>query len=67
MIRAYKLDKERLQTDKEYSIEASAKILFDIKKKYGKIEPYTWWSRYHSRSQVLRFRYTIAVNRWRVL
>lgn len=63
-IKRYKFDKTRLRTDLRYSIEAAAMVLSDIKRMYGKREPKTWFTRYHSGNMVLRFRYQQAVKRW---
>lgn len=46
-IKAYKFDKDRLLTDKVYSIKAAAIVLSDFKKNFKHKEPLTWHCRYN--------------------
>lgn len=64
MIKHYGFNPVALRTDVRYSIYASARVLADVKKRWGKKEPKIWWSRYHSSNLVLRWKYHQAVKRW---
>lgn len=46
-IKAFKFDKTKLLNDLEYSVEASAKVLADFKRMYGKKDP-EYWTRYNA-------------------
>lgn len=57
------LDKQRLVTDKHYSVEQSAIFLAGIMHKYASKEPTTWWTRYHSFTPSKRLKYQLLVQR----
>jgi len=46
-IKSYKFDQVKLMSDLTYSVEASAIVLSDFKKKYGKNDS-EYWTRYNA-------------------
>jgi hypothetical protein len=60
-IKHYKLDKKRLLNDLDYSVDASAMILADLKDKYDEED---YWTRYHSFTPKLRAKYKKLVMRY---
>jgi len=62
-VKAYGFDKHKLLTDLEYSIEAGAIVLSDIKKIYGAKDP-EYWSRYNSSNPNARAKYKKLVMRY---
>lgn len=46
-IASYHFDKDRLLTDEQYSLDATASVLRDFHKQYHKREPQTWMCRYN--------------------
>lgn len=61
-IRRYKLDKRRLLTDLEYSLEAGAKILYDFKKAHKRKSIY--WAYYNSSNKLAQNKYIKLVSKW---
>jgi len=59
-IEAFGFDQQRLLTDVAYSVEASATVLADFKKRHGKREA-NFWSRYNSGTPSKRQAYEILV------
>lgn len=59
----YEFNKDKLITDVKYSIEAGAKVLYDIKRMYAKKEQ-DWWTRYNAKSDDKRQIYKEKVMRW---
>lgn len=55
-------DKRRLVADNAYNIDCAAQILARLKKKWAKKEPTNWYSRYHSNTLHVRFRYQLALS-----
>lgn len=62
-VKRYKLSKDLLTKDLDYSIESSAKILHDFKKMYSKKER-NYWTRYNSSNKDFRNLYASQVSRW---
>lgn len=66
-IKNMNLDKNKLMTNMDYSIEAGAKILSGFKR-YEHKEPQLWWSRYNCGNKKINnhkcIRYADNVNRW---
>lgn len=62
-IRNFKLNKKLILTNLEYSVEASAIVLADFKRMYGKREK-TYWTRYNSGRPVKREVYRKLVSRY---
>lgn len=60
--RAFGCDIKRLK-EPRVNIDCAAKYLAHLKEKYSAKEPHTWATRYHSRNDVLRFRYKLALSR----
>lgn len=56
------LDKKRMLTDLNYSVEMSVKVLADYKKRYGKRE-LNWYTRYHSATPIHRANYADKINK----
>ena len=52
-IKAQNIDIDRILTEADYCIEAGAKILKGIERRYSRTET-TWWTRYNSVSQIHR-------------
>ena len=46
-IKSYNFDKSKLLSNVEYSVEAAAKVLSDLKHKYGHSDKY-YWTRYNA-------------------
>ncbi len=63
-INDWKFNTSRLLTDLNYSVEAGAKVLADIKKRYSKNDP-EFWTRYNASSPEKRATYKKLVSRWR--
>ena len=61
-IKSMHLDKNRLLTDMEYSVEAGTKVLADFKHTYGSEK--TYWTHYNSGKTKYRNRYLVAVSRY---
>ena len=61
--KGFGFDISLLTTDLEYSIEASAKVLADFKKRYSNKEV-DWWTRYNARSKIKRQIYKTLVERY---
>lgn len=62
-IKYYKLDKNRLMSDVDYSVGATAMMLSDLKVKYGHKEK-DYWTRYHSFTPSKRKIYKRLVERY---
>jgi len=62
-IQAFRFNTVKLTTDTEYSIEAAAIILQDLKKRYGNKEK-TWFTRYNTNKPELRQKYLNSITRW---
>lgn len=62
-VKNFKFDLDRLLSDVEYSVEASAIVLADFKRMYGKQEP-DYWSRYNSSDRAKRDIYHALVARY---
>jgi hypothetical protein len=62
-MKRFKLDKDRLLNDLDYSISASAMILADFKRMYGKRES-QYWTRYNSGTPSKRETYKKLVSRF---
>ena len=62
-IKYYSMDKNRLLTDMEYSVNMGAFILSEFKRRYGKREE-NYWSRYNTSKQPYRSEYEAKVRRW---
>lgn len=45
--KAYGFSKQKLLTDREYSLKAGAKVLLYFKERYVKVEKERWWTRYN--------------------
>jgi soluble lytic murein transglycosylase-like protein len=54
----------RLQWDDDYNLDVGARILRDLRRRYGQAEPLTWWTRYNSPVDYHRARYGQAVRQW---
>lgn len=65
LARGYGWDVKRLKTDLRYNLVCAATYLKDLKAKYEKKEPKIWFTRYHSRNMLLRFRYMMRVSKFR--
>lgn len=61
--RKFHLNKNKLLTDIDYSVEAGAIILADFKKRFSKREQ-DWWSRYNTSNPKLRKKYKNKVLRY---
>jgi len=61
--RRYGFDIQRIMDDVEYAINCGAKILFDFKRRYAKIEKH-WWTRYNASSPDKRTIYKHMVERF---
>jgi hypothetical protein len=59
---AFNLDRHRLLKDLEYSVEASAKVLYDFKKSHP--HESTFWTRYNASSFEKRETYRRLVSRY---
>lgn len=55
----WRLDPARLRSDDSYTLAVAARILSDLRRRYGG-EP-SWWGRYHSATPKLRARYEARV------
>ena len=62
-IRRYKLSKEKILNNLEYSVEAGVRILSDFRDMYGKKER-EYWTRYNSSNNSARQLYAKRVLRW---
>lgn len=62
-IRAFNFDQKKLLTDLTYSVEASAKVLSDFKRMYGKKDP-EYWTRYNASNPEKREVYKRLVARY---
>jgi len=60
---SFQFDLNKLTTDLEYSINASAKILADFQKRYSTREV-DWWTRYNASSKIKRKIYKTLVERY---
>lgn len=60
----YSLSITSLLIDLEYSVEAGAIVLLDIKRSYGIKEPNTYWTRYNSSNKDKRKQYKKLVERY---
>lgn len=61
-VKSFKFDKTKLLNDLEYSVDASAKVLADFKRMYGKKDN-NYWSRYNASSAEKRQTYQNLVAR----
>lgn len=61
--KGFGFDIAKLTTDLEYSLEASAKVLADFKRRYSAREV-DWWTRYNASSRVKRKIYKQLVERY---
>lgn len=62
-IKRFKFNTHRLLTDKQYSIDAGAKVLQGFYKRYGRKES-KWWTRYNASSLEKRREYARKVSRF---
>lgn len=62
-IKAFNFDQQKLLTDLTYSVEASAKVLADFKRMYGKKDS-EYWTRYNASTPSKRLVYKRLVSRY---
>jgi hypothetical protein len=62
-IKRFGFDQERLMTDLPYCVDAGAKVLSELKHRYGKREQ-DYWTRYNAVTPVKRDLYKTLVERW---
>jgi hypothetical protein len=62
-INRHKFNIHKLSTDLQYSVKASATVLYHFKKRYAHKES-NWWTRYNSPTKHNRYIYGLRVKRW---
>ena len=62
-VKSYQFDTKRLVTDVEYAVEAGARVLGDMKKRYYPDED-DYWTRYNSSKKTRRDIYKLLVERF---
>jgi hypothetical protein len=65
-IKNMEIDLDRLMIDSNYAVEIMAKMIHDNKRRYGKKESRTYWTRYNASNKFQRFLYQRLVCRYYV-